>query len=125
MKIAFDTNYLLRHIMQDDEAQAEIVADVLKQEAGAGRAILIQNLVLAETVWTLASYYGLKRADIAEVLGEILNDSAFEMESPARTTAALKRFKSGRADFPDYLISEGASERGAKLLSFDRKLCAE
>ena len=125
MKLAFDTNYLLRHIMQDDAAQAVVVTKALRRESDANRAVLIPELVLAETVWTLASYYRLKREEIAEVVAALANDSAFEFENPARVSSALKRFKKGKAHFPDYLITESAKEQGAKLASFDKALGAE
>ncbi|HNX05534.1 MAG TPA: PIN domain-containing protein [Opitutales bacterium] len=122
MKTAFDTNYLLRHIMQDDAGQCAIVAKSIADALQAGDPVLITEIVLAETVWTLASYYGLKRVAIAEILTAIANDSAFEMENPDRVRRALSKFKSGKAHFPDYLITTAAEERGAKLKSFDRAL---
>jgi predicted nucleic-acid-binding protein len=125
MKTAFDTNYLLRHIMQDDAAQAAVVAKCVAEAVRAGETVLLPELALAETVWTLASYYGLKRDAIAEVLSELARDSAFEMENPERVRRALAKFKSGKAHFPDYLITAAAEERGAKLKSFDRALDAQ
>ena len=122
MSVAFDTNYLLRHIMQDDAAQAAVVAEAIRAEAAANQAVLIPELVLAETVWTLASYYRLKREEIAEVIETVSNDAAFEFENPGRVAKALKQFKKNRAHFPDYLIAGAAKERGARLLSFDRAL---
>jgi len=122
MKVAFDTNYVLRHIMQDNAAQAAIVAETLRRETKAGKAVLIPELVLAETVRTLSSYYGLKRDAIASVITALCDDPAFEMENPSRVARALKLFQSGNAHFPDYLITAAADENGAKLATFDKAI---
>ena len=47
--IAIDTHVLLRHLLDDDNAQSGKAHTLLQKE----EAVLITDVVLAETVWTL------------------------------------------------------------------------
>ena len=48
--IAVDTNVLLRYLLHDDEAQA-VRADAVFD---AGETVLVTDVVLVETMWTLS-----------------------------------------------------------------------
>ena len=48
--IAVDTNVLLRYLLNDDAAQAHIAANLIKGDD----MVLITDVVLAETLWTLS-----------------------------------------------------------------------
>ena len=123
--IAFDTNHLVRHIMQDDPVQCRAVAILLDREAGEGRPVRIHDLVLLETIWVLESAYSFDRSALAHVVEEILEDSAFSFDDPIRLRQLLKRFKAGKADFSDYLIHSVAAAEGLELATFDKRLRRE
>jgi predicted nucleic-acid-binding protein len=123
--IAFDTNYLVRHIVQDDSTQCRAVASMLEREAGQDNPVRILNLVLMETAWVLESVYQFDRKALAHVVEELLEDSAFSFDDPDRLQLVLKRFKAGKADFSDYLIHSVADSEGLKLESFDKRLRKE
>ena len=48
--IAVDTNVLLRYLLNDDAAQADMAANLIK----GGDTVLITDVVLVETLWTLS-----------------------------------------------------------------------
>lgn len=106
--IAFNTNYLVRHIVQDDEEQCAIVATELANEIEKERSIRIFDLVLMETSWVLETVYGFDRVAWAQVLEELLDDSAFSFDDPGRLRKIIKMYRKGRAGFADYLIAETA-----------------
>jgi predicted nucleic-acid-binding protein len=62
--IAFDTNAIVRMLIEDDIRQAEIVKAIVTQVESTGDQILILPEVLIETVWVLESVYQCKRAEI-------------------------------------------------------------
>ena len=95
--IAFDTNYLVRHIVQDDEEQCAIVASELTNEIKKERSIRIFDLVLMETSWVLETVYGFDRVAWAQVLEELLDDSAFSFDDPGRLRKTIKMYRQGRA----------------------------
>jgi predicted nucleic-acid-binding protein len=123
--IAFDTNHLVRHIVQDDPAQSQAVAELLTRETAAGRTIRILDLVLLETSWVLESAYGFDRGALAEVLGALLDDGAFRFDDADLLRKAIDRFRQGRADFADCLILTRVEAEGLALKTFDRRLAKE
>ncbi len=123
--IAFDTNYLVRHIVQDDEEQCGIVATELANEIKKERSIRIFDLVLMETSWVLETVYGFDRVAWAQVLEELLDDSAFSFDDPGRLRRIIKMYRKGRAGFADYLIAETARSEALELRTFDKTLLEE
>ena len=123
--IAFDTNYLVRHIVQDDEEQCAIVASELTNEIKKERSIRIFDLVLMETSWVLETVYGFDRVAWAQVLEELLDDSAFSFDDPGRLRKTIKMYRQGGAGFADYLIAETAWSKALVLRTFDKTLLEE
>ncbi|MCC5806504.1 MAG: type II toxin-antitoxin system VapC family toxin [Opitutales bacterium] len=123
--IAFDTNHLVRHIVQDDPRQCGKVTRLITREAAAGRNIRVLDLVLLETAWVLESVYGFDRAALAHVFDELLEDSAFSFDDSQRLRRCLRQFAAGKADFADYLILSAANAVGLALETFDKTLIKE
>lgn len=123
--IAFDTNHLVRHIVQDDLEQSKAVMAMIRREAAEDRPIRLFDLVLLETAWVLQSVYGFERAAWAQVLEELLDDSAFNFDDAVRLRAVLKKYRTGKADFADYLIIAYAEAEGLDFKTFDKKLLKE
>ena len=109
--IAVDTNVLLRHLLDDDMAQADKAHELIR----SGETILITDVVLAETTWTLkGKKYKAKRDDIVTVINSLFEEPHIVFENPQVVWAALNDYRnakpvkvSGRnvvADFPDALI---------------------
>ncbi len=94
--IAVDTSVLLRYLLHDDEAQAARADAVF----AAGETVLITDVVLAETVWTLAGRkYRLGRAELAAVLERLFSEPNVRFEDDQVVWRALQAYRSaGTAD---------------------------
>ena len=123
--IAFDTNCLVRHIVQDDEEQCAVVASLLEQEIREDRSIRIFDLVLLETSWVLQTVYGLDKNAWIQILEDLMDDSVFSFDDPARLRSTIKFYRNGPADFADYLILASARAEALELKTFDKKLLKE
>lgn len=123
--LAFDTNYLIRHLVQDHPKQAKIVREVIDTEVEAGNPILIPDIVLCESLWVLRGNYGASRPDLVRTLRALEAEPIFTFEDPSRIKRAIDAFESGKADFADYLIVEISRVSGRQLLTFDRILKKE
>lgn len=123
--IAFDTNHLLRYILQDDPKQSPHVASLAKSAAAADEPIHLFDLVLMETCWVLQSCMRVDREGWACILYELLQDPLFSYDNSPRLWRTLEKYRRGKADFSDYLILGYAESIGAKLETFDRKLKKE
>ena len=109
--IAVDTNVLLRYLLHDDEAQATRADAIF----GAAETILITDVVLVETVWTLVGRrYRLAKADIVAVLERLFSEPNIRFEDDQVVWRALQAYRTAApageappakgAGFPDALI---------------------
>ena len=123
--LAFDTNHLLRHVLQDDPKQCAQVAGLMESVEAAEQKIHLLDLVLMEACWVLQSSLGFDREGWSHILDNLLQDPIFSFDDSARLWKTLERYRHGKADFDDYLILGHSESIGAKLQTFDKKLKKE
>ena len=88
--IAADTNVLLRYLLHDNEAQAARAGAVF----GAGETVLITDVVLAETVWTLSGRkYRLAKAELVVVLERLFSEPNVRFEDDRTVWRAVQAYK--------------------------------
>lgn len=117
---AWDTNFLLRHLLEDDPEQLATVKEQLEASENRGQAIFLPQIVLIETAWVLRSL--LSKADVLGTLQEVLDDGRFLCESPAEVAGALKA-AAQQGDFSDHLIAAAAIRAEATpVQTFDQAL---
>lgn len=116
MKLAVDTNVLVRAVVQDDPVQSAIAAQVLTE----ADLIAVALPSLCEFVWVLRRVYGFQAADVASAICALLATANVEVNRPA-VEAGLVVLEAG-GDFADGVIAyEGAWLGGETFVSFDRK----
>lgn len=123
--IAFDTNYLVRHLVQDDPKQCRNVEKILMEQNALGVPVFLSDPVLCETAWVLVSLYAANQDDLVNAIQSCLGDPGFRFEDAPRIQRAVERYSRGRAEFSDYLIDEIARSHGFRLRTFDKKLAKE
>ena len=120
---SWDTNFLIRHVMADDEQQFAKVQDCLEEIEASGEAVYLPQIVLAESFWVLRSAYGLKSGESAKVLLEIALDDRFLVENEPGFIAAAEHVVHSKGDLWDQLILQAAKRANAlPLYSFDKGL---
>ena len=116
MKVAVDTNVLVRAVMRDDLAQAEVAAKVLTD----AELIAVALPCLCEFVWVLLRVYGLQPTDAASAIRALLATANVAMNRPA-VEAGLRVLNAG-GDFADGVIAYEGHWLGAEaFVSFDKK----
>lgn len=119
MKVAVDTNVLVRAVVRDDAAQAKIAIKVLT-DAGL---IAVALPCLCELVWVLRRVYGFQASDAAAAIRALLAAANVEMNRPA-VEAGLSVLDAG-GDFADGVIAyEGHWLGGETFVSFDKTAVA-
>ena len=89
--IAVDTSVLLRYLLHDDEVQAARADAVLN----AAETVLITDVVLAETVWTLSGRkYRLAKAELVAVLERLFSERNIRFEDDQVVWRALQAYRS-------------------------------
>lgn len=113
MRIAVDTNVLVRAVVQDDPSQAEIASKIVKAEM-----LAVATSCLCEFVWVLRRVYGFRSSAIAATIRELLAAGNVEANRPA-AEAGLAMLDAG-GDFADGVIAYEGRWLGAEtFVSFD------
>lgn len=119
MKIAVDTNVLVRAVVRDDPAQANVAVRILSDAELT--AVALPSL--CEFVWILCKVYGFQSADAAAGIRALLAAANVEANRPAAEAGLLVLDAGG--DFADGVIAyEGHWLGGETFVSFDKKAVA-
>ena len=116
VKIAVDTNVLVRAAVRDDPAQSRAAIRLM----GRAKTVAIALPSLCEFGWVLRSVYGFRPPDINTAIRALLAADNVETNRPA-VEAGLATLNAGR-DFADGVIAYEGRWLGAEtFVSFDRK----
>ena len=119
--IGADTNVVIRMFVSDNPAQADAARALIEAEERAEDPILLTPLVVAEIEWSLRSNFDHTKPEILAVFDQIAANAGFILDDREAIEAAIAAWRTGRADFADYLIAALARERGARTtMTFDR-----
>jgi predicted nucleic acid-binding protein len=115
-----DTNVLLRFLTGEPVPQALAVKKLFAR-AAAGEILLdVVPVIVAETIYTLLSFYEVERKEAVEKLVSLLRQPGFKVRDGVEVFSALDRLRMTNVGFADaYLAATGAEENGA-IVSFDR-----
>lgn len=117
--IFVDTNVFLRFFVRDVESFYQ-KAEELFESAERGEVRLETNdLVIAEIVWVLESYYDFSKTEIKEVVETILEAKNIKVANHARIKEAISLYASGKADFIDaYNVAYIKAKNYNKIATF-------
>jgi predicted nucleic-acid-binding protein len=119
VRIAADTNVIVRYLVWDDQAQAEAAARAIE----AAEAVVLSTVVLCEVVWVLRRAYRYGAEDVAKVLRKLIESRTVEVDRPV-AEAGLAMLVAG-GDFADgVILAEAGRARCACLVTFDRGVIA-
>lgn len=123
--IGIDTNVLVRYIAQDDAAQSAQASELIEHACTAASPGFIGFVVLVELVWVSESCYGARRAEVAEIVRQILGTRQLVVQDADLVWKTLRLFESSKADFSDCVIERTANAAGCtEIMTFDRKAAA-
>ena len=121
--IGLDTNALLRLLTDDDAMQAALVRKRLAPLDAMPESVMLNNVVLVETLWTLRRAYGFERSALQNLMEQLLSVSTFCFENRQVLTQASTLFQSTTADFSDCLIAAQNSALGCEAtVTFDKAM---
>lgn len=123
--IGLDTNALIRLLTEDDAAQAASVRKRLAPLDAVAESVLLNNVVLVETLWTLRRVYGFERTTLRDLLEQLLSARTFCFEDRTTITQATALFANSAADFSDCLIATQNAKLGCDCtVTFDKAMSA-
>lgn len=117
-----DANVFLRFLLKDDGKKAH-AARRLIERAIRGEVLLKTNeLVIAEIVWTLESYYEIPKSEIREKVHLILQCDGLEVINGDLLSRALVTYADLNVDFIDAYNASWCQARSlGRVVTYDQK----
>ena len=116
MESLLDANAALRYLLEDNQEQAEAVAEAIAR----GAEVTVEVLAECVYVLVLAGVYHVPRSRIAESLGILLDEVTCRRRNVAAT--ALGLYSGSSFDFVDCVLAAERQELGRDVMTFDKKL---
>lgn len=114
-----DTNVLVRHLTDDPPEQARRAEAILEN----AERLILTDVVVAELVYVLESYYDRPRRQIAESVQSLLALSSIAVSNHDLLLRALELYEHIRLDFAEAYLAAAAELTGVgTVASFDRTL---
>lgn len=114
-----DTNVLVRHLTGDPPDLAERSTAYLRTE----RELLLTDLVVAETVYVLESFYETPRDQVGEAVRSLVAFDSIVCVDPALLLRAVEVYETDRIDFAEaYLVACAETTGVGTVASFDRSI---
>ena len=120
MTVAYvDANVILRFLVGDPPDMAERAARLMQAVERGEVTLRVDDIIVAEVVWVLSSFYKYKVQEIATTLLELLAQDGIEVEDSI--LSALVLYSSKGIDFVDALLATRMQVHGVRqVFSFDR-----
>ena len=119
MSAFLDTNVLIRHLTGDPPAQARRASAFL----AAADELLLADLVVAEVVYVLESFYEVERPRVAELVRAVIGFPAIVVVDVPLLLRAVEVYELERIDFAEaYLVASAEASGVGAIASFDRSI---
>ena len=119
MSAFVDTNILVRHLTGDPPAMAARATAYL----ASADELYLPDLIVAETVYVLESYYEVPRPQVAMAMRSLIAFDAIATVDPALLLRAIEVYEIDRLDFADaYLVACAESTGVSSVASFDKSI---
>lgn len=114
-----DTNILVRHLTDDPPDQARRATAILEN----AERLILTDVVIAELVYVLESYYERPKKKVAEAVQSLLTLSSIAVADHDLVLRAIEVYEHTRVDFAEsYLVAAAELTGVGAIASFDRAL---
>jgi len=112
-----DANVIVRHLTADPPAAGERATQFL----ATAEDLLLPDVIAAEIVFVLESFYKVDRAEVARLMRSVLAFEAIRTIDATLLLRALEVYETDRLDFADaYLVACAETAGVPEIASFDR-----
>ena len=114
-----DTNVIIRHLTGDPPDLAARATAFLAE----ADELLLTDLIVAETVYVLESFYEVNRTEVARLLRSVIGFPEMRTADPALLLRSLEIYENHGLDFAEAYLAASAEVAGIpEIVSFDRAL---
>jgi predicted nucleic acid-binding protein len=121
-EIYIDANVFLRFVLWDHPELAEEAGKFFNSSIEGRCKLITSDLVIAEIVWTLESFYEKSKTQIVEFIQGILSTPNLTVENADLVALAVKIYEEKNVDFIDaYSYAYMKKHKISVIKTFDRK----
>jgi predicted nucleic acid-binding protein len=114
-----DTNVLIRHLTGDPLSQARRATAFLER----AEELLLPDLIVAEVVYVLESFYEVERNGVAELVRAVIGFPAIAVADESLLLRSLEVYEVDGLDFAEaYLVAHAEAGAIEAIASFDRAI---
>jgi predicted nucleic acid-binding protein len=121
-ELILDANVLVRFLVQDVPPQAKAARKLVEQAESGALLLVVDPMIIAETVYVLTSFYKKPREAVADALMAFVQSDGVSVAEESRLVDALRRFQRSSVDFADAWLAATAAETHREVASFGRDL---
>jgi len=119
--IFIDTNILLRYLTADDPGKFERCKDLFKRALEKKIVLLTSDMVIAELIRTLNSFYSVPKDEIIEKVTIIVNTPNLKIPDKKLISEVLVLFSQENIDYIDAYNAVFMKNNGcAQIFSYDK-----
>ena len=120
-RACIDANVILRFLTGEPPEMATQARQLFAAADQGQVVLLLDDIVLAETVWVLTSFYKLPAIEVTRALLQLLSHEAIHADDKSLLAEALQRFSEHNVGFADALLATRMRHRGiTEVFTFDR-----
>lgn len=116
-----DTNIFLRYLTADDKVKYRRCRALFQRAVKGKESLTTSDMVIAEVIWTLLSYYKVSKEEVVEKVLKILNTPNLEVKNYKILSEALLLYSMRDIDFIDAYNSVTMKfEKVKDIYSYDK-----
>jgi uncharacterized protein len=115
-----DANVLLRFFTGEPAGMAERARSLIAQADSGKVQLAIPSLIVAETIYTLESFYQMPKKDVCEKVSAFLRSRGIAPDESEIVFDAFERYAKNPIHFSDAYLAASAAARKEPVFSFDK-----
>jgi predicted nucleic-acid-binding protein len=117
-----DANIILRFLLNDHPVLSEKAKQIFKDAENGKSRMYVDEVVLAEVVWVLTSFYKIDRLKVVESINLFLSSKWVVSKDKSTLIATLHTFEKTSLDYIDCWVLAKAERLHLPITSFDEAL---
>ena len=120
--LCLDTNIWVRYLVDTDSPQSSGARKLFQQAEQGKHIIYLDEVIVAELIWVLTSYYSYTKKQIDKALSDLLLNDFFVSPRKNAIICALSRYFSSNLSYVDSWFIESTTDLKYQMKTFDKKL---
>lgn len=119
-RLILDTNVIVRFLIAEPTPLGKAAARLFEKSDHQEITLILEPLVLAESIFVLTSFYKRTRLDVAAAMEVLINSPGIECLRRRETEIALRNFRAQpSAHWVDCFLAASSEKSGHPVVSFD------